>query len=394
MKPAYPAAARWFTRPRVLLIFQTRFEECTAMLNGIADFERTHQHWVSFLDDEARAEQDPQWLCGRQWDGVISRHTTPALAQICAELKLPLVDLNDTEPFPGVPKIRPNNVAFGHLGAEHFIERSYQHFAFTGFSNNGWSRERRDGFIEGLQVVGKTCDVFEVEYPGNVTPQWDKMQNDALIHWLSRLPRPVGIMACNDIRARQVMSAAHAANFLVPEEVAVLGANNERVRCELANPPLSSITPNAFQSGHKAAEILTSLLEQRVPDSYDYRVDPSSVVTRRSTDVLAIDDHTVTRTLSYIRQNACTGMTVNEIAGLFQASRSKLEKKFRRYLGRSPQAEIRRVQVEKIKQLLSETEYSLKQISDLTGFEHCEYMSVVFKRLTGQSPGAFRKRVR
>jgi LacI family transcriptional regulator len=364
------------------------------MLNGIADFERTHQFWVSFLDDEARAEHDPQWLRSSQWDGVISRHTTPELARICAELKLPLVDLNDSEPLSGVPKIRPNNVGFGHLGAEHFLERSYQHFGFTGFSNNGWSCERRDGFVEGLQVVGKTCDVFDVEYPGSVTPLWDKMQTDALVHWLCRLKRPVAIMACNDLRARQVMSAAHAANFLVPEEVAVLGANNERIRCELANPPLSSISPNAFQSGQKAAETLTCLLEQRLPASYDCRIDPSSITTRRSTDVLAIDDRIVTKTLSYIRQNACTGVTVNEVAERFQASRSKLEKKFRHHLGRSPQAEIRRVQVEKIKQLLVETDHSLKQIAELTGFEHCEYMSVVFKRLTAETPGAFRKRVR
>jgi LacI family transcriptional regulator len=191
------------------------------MLNGIADFERTHQFWVSFLDDEARAEHDPQWLRSSQWDGVISRHTTPELARICAELKLPLVDLNDSEPLSGVPKIRPNNVGFGHLGAEHFLERSYQHFGFTGFSNNGWSCERRDGFVEGLQVVGKTCDVFDVEYPGSVTPLWDKMQTDALVHWLCRLKRPVAIMACNDLRARQVMSAAHAANFLVPDPLRV-----------------------------------------------------------------------------------------------------------------------------------------------------------------------------
>jgi LacI family transcriptional regulator len=162
----------------------------------------------------------------------------------------------------------------------------------------------------------------------------------------------------------------------------------------LANPPLSSISPNAFQSGQKAAETLTCLLEQRLPASYDCRIDPSSITTRRSTDVLAIDDRIVTKTLSYIRQNACTGVTVNEVAERFQASRSKLEKKFRHHLGRSPQAEIRRVQVEKIKQLLVETDHSLKQIAELTGFEHCEYMSVVFKRLTAETPGAFRKRVR
>lgn len=380
-------------RPQVLLIFQTRFEECTAMLKGIAHFERNHQLWIGFLDDEARAERDPQWLRSKKWDGVISRHTTPALVATCAELKLPLVDLNDTDPFPGVPKIRPDNVGLGHLGAEHFIERGYQNFGFAGFSNNGWSRERRDGFLEALRLAGKVCDVFDVNYPGDYTPFWDTQQIDALVNWLGRLPRPVGVMACNDMRAQQVISAAHAAHILVPEEVAVLGANNEPIRCELAYPPLSSVSPNAFQSGYQAAEVLASLMSKHRPESYDIRIEPAGVATRPSTDVLAIDDRSVTTALSYIRQKACVGLTVDEVVKAAHASRSQLEKKFRRYLGRSPQAEIRRVQVAKIKQLLVETDYPLKKIADLTGFEHVEYMSVVFKRLCGDSPGGFRKRI-
>ncbi len=380
-------------RPQVLLIFQTRFEECTAMLKGVAHFERSHQLWTGFLDDEARSERDPQWVRSKKWDGVISRHTTPALVQTCAELKLPLVDLNDTELFPGVPKIRPDNVALGHLGAEHFIERGYQHFGFAGFGNHGWSCERRDGFAEALRLAGKKGEVLDVEYPGDLTPFWDAQQIAALENWLARLPKPIGVMACNDMRAQQVMAAAHACGILVPEEVAVLGANNEPIRCELAYPPLSSVSPNAFQSGYKAAEVLADLMNRRKPDSYDIRIEPAGVSTRPSTDVLAIDDRIVTTALSYIRQKACAGLNVDDVVKAAHASRSQLEKKFRRYLGRSPQAEIRRVQVAKIKQLLVETDYPLKRISEMAGFEHVEYMSVVFKRLTGDSPGGFRKRI-
>jgi LacI family transcriptional regulator len=380
-------------RPQVLLIFQTRFEECTAMLKGVAHYERNHQVWIGFLDDEARAERDPQWLRSKHWAGVISRHTTPALVQTCAELKLPLVDLNDTAPFPGVPKIRPDNVALGHLGAEHFIERGYQHFGFVGFANHGWSRERRDGYAEALRLAHKECQVFDVDYPGNLTPFWDTQQIDALVEWLKPLSKPIGVMACNDMRAQQVLTAAHACGIMVPEEVAVLGANNEPIRCEIAYPPLSSVSPNAFQSGYKAAEVLADLMSHRQPVSYDLRIEPIGVATRPSTDVLAIDDRIVTTALSFIRQRACLGLTVEEVVKVAHASRSQLEKKFRRYLGRSPQAEIRRVQVAKIKQLLVETDYPLKRISEMAGFEHVEYMSVVFKRITGDSPGSFRKRI-
>ena len=113
-------------KPKILLVFLMRFEEATRMLQGIVQHERSHRQWSTFLDDEARTERDPGFLRGEKWQGVISRHTTPALVKNCAQLGIPLVDLNDTPPFPGVPKIRPYNTAIGHLGAEHCLLRFFQ----------------------------------------------------------------------------------------------------------------------------------------------------------------------------------------------------------------------------------------------------------------------------
>lgn len=370
----------------------TRFEECTAMLKGIAHYERSHRPWAAFLDDEARAEVDPHWLRNKKWNGVISRHTTPALVHTCAELGLPLVDLNDSPPFPGVPKIRPDNVAMGHLGAEHFIERGYRNLGYCGFANAGWSCERRDGFVEALSLAGHSCKVFDVEYPGDLTPFWDAKQTATLGAWLQRLPKPAAVLACNDMRALQVISAAQEVNLLVPEEVAVLGVNNDTIRCDLSYPPLSSIASNSFQSGYQAAEQLAGMMNGRKPESFDLRIEPLEVVMRHSTNVLAIEDKNVAAALSFIREHACHGISVEEVLHPSFSSRSQLEKKFRRFLGRSPQAEIRRVQVAKIRQLLFETDFPLKKIAELTGFEHVEYMCVVFKRLAGESPGAYRKK--
>ena len=364
------------------------------MLKGVAHYERTHHGWDSFLDDQAKAQTDPRWLSNKKWDGVISRHTTAALVQSCAALKLPLVDLNDCPSFPGVPKIRPDNTGIGHLGAEHFIERGYHHFAFSGFANNTWSCERRDGFIEALGLAGHICHVHDVEYPGDLTPIWDARQIATMSAWLKKLPKPVAVMACNDMRALEVLGGAQAAGMLVPEEVAVLGANNDSIRCELAYPPLSSVATNAFQSGYQAAEWLAQLINGQKPEIPEKRVEALGVVTRPSSDILAINDKNVALALSFIRENASQGISVDQVLKHAFASRSQLEKKFRQYLGRSPQAEIRRVQVAKIKQLLLETDYPLKKIAELTGFEHVEYLSVVFKRLTSDSPGGYRKKNR
>jgi LacI family transcriptional regulator len=380
-------------KPQVLLIFQTRFEECAAMVKGVAHFGRTHQPWAAFLDDEARAESDIRWLKSNQWHGVISRHTTPTLVRACSELGLHLVDVNDTPAFPGVPKIRPDNTAVGHLGAEHFLERGYRHFAFSGFSGLDWSAERRDGFVEALRLAGHMCDVLDVAFPGDLTPFWDARQTLTLSTWLHKLPKPLAVMAANDLRAIQVLTAAQTSGLLVPEEIAVLGVNNDSIRCDLAEPPLSSVATNPFQSGYQAAAVLARLMGGEPPGPEGLRVEPLGVVTRQSSDVLAMSDKNVTAALSFIREHACRGITVEQVLKHAFASRSQLEKKFRRHIGRSPQAEIRRVQVDRIRQLLFETNFPLMKIAELTGFEHVEYMCVVFKRLTGESPGAYRKRM-
>ena len=364
------------------------------MLQGIVQHERSHRQWTTFLDDEALAAKDPAFLRGEKWQGVISRHTTPALVKGCAQLGIPLVDLDDARPFPGVPKIRPNNTAIGHLAAEHFLERGFRHFAFCGFANEGWSCERRDGFGEALRLAGHRCDVLDLDYPGVITPDWNAAQTRLLAAWLRHLPRPCAVMACVDVRAFQVIAAAQHAGLHVPEEIALLGVNNDVMRCELSHPSLSSVALNAQQSGYQAAEVLDRMLRGEKLAHLDIRVDPIGVVTRLSTDILAVGDKNVSAALSFIRAHACRGLSVDEVVAHASASRSQLEKKFRRFIGRSPQAEIRRVQLARVKELLSESDLPLKSIAGLTGFEHIEYLSVVFKRMTGESPGQYRKRTR
>jgi LacI family transcriptional regulator len=379
-------------RPRILISYLTRFEESTQALRGIAHYERNHQIWTAFHDDQARAEADVSWLESRQWDGMISRHTNERLVEACRRLRIPLVDLNDCEPFPGVPKVRPDNVAIGHVGAEHLLERGFRNFGFTGFSNEIWSVERRKGFIEALELKGRSCDLYEIGYPGDDQPGWASDQIAGLSGWIKSLPKPVGILAAFDLRAQQILVAADAAGVLVPDEVAVVGVNNDLIRCELSYPPLSSVQPNSFMTGYAAAAVLADLIAGREPDSMDQRIGPVEVVTRPSTDVLAIEDRSLAAAISYIRNRACSGITVEDVVKHAHASRSQLETKFRRYLGLSPQAEIRRVRIERVKQLLLETDYPLKTIAEMAGYEYVEYLSMVFRKAVGETPGEFRKR--
>ncbi len=382
------------TPPRVLLVFDPRLEETTATLRGITEVGHLVGPWTYFFDDEARAAVDRGWLCENEWAGVISRHTTPMLAQTCRDRRIPLVDLNDSPSFEGITKIRPANASIGRIGAEHLIDAGFRNFAFCGYDNAIWSQERCSGFTQAVKQAGFPCVVHNTNYPGVLSPEWDLGEAQKLSSWLKELPLPTAVMACHDMRALQVLTAAQNAELRVPEEVAILGVNNDTIRCELATPPLSSVATSPTVAGRKAAEMLARIMAGDKSACTEIRIEPGEVVIRHSSDMLAIPDKGVAAALRFIREHACEGINVDQVLPHASMSRAQIEKKFREYLGRSPQAEIRRVQVTKIRQLLADTELPLKHIAELTGFEYMEYMSYVFKRATGVAPGAFRRNLR
>ncbi len=384
-------------RPRVAIVLRGWLEENLNLLHSLAKFKRFNANWHVFVDDLARGAEDPDWLLDQGWDGIFCKEGSDELFRKAREREIACVDLSDDGVVrEGCPKFRPNNVAAGHLGAEHFVEKGFRHFAFCGFGNELWSRERRDGFMEGLALAGKKCTSFESEYPGVSQPAWEFAEEDEMARWLGTLPKPVAIFACNDLRAVHIVNACHQADFRVPEEVAILGVNNDSARCELSAPSVSSIPIDVSEYARMAGAALEALMAGAKPSEFKKvsLIDPLEVVTRRSTSILAVEDKAVAQALNLIRENACKGITVEDVAKAVHISRSLLEKRFRQYVGRSPQVEIRQAQVVQIKQMLAETEYSLAHIAEMAGFEHPEYMSVVFKRLTNATPSAYRRKTK
>ena len=382
-------------RPRVALVMRPRFEENLNILRYLARFKRYHGDWYVYVDDQGVGARDPEWLLSQGWDGLICKEGADDLFRLARERGIACVDLSDdSTQRDGCPKIRPNNPAIGHLAAEHFIERGYQHFGFCGFENEDWSKERGEGFVEALDLAGKACSVMETDYPGFSAPAWSFAEETEVGKWLATLPKPVGIFSCNDLRAVNLANACFRSGIKVPEEVALIGTNNDTLRCELSTPPLSSIPVDASEYARLAGETLDEMLStgSHALVRPERLVDPMDVVTRLSTNALAIEDSSIAMALNIIRERACKGLTVEEVAKRAHISRSLLEKRFRVHVGRSPQVEIRATQVLRIKKLLAESEHSLAVIAEMTGFKHPEYMSVVFKRLTGETPSAYRKK--
>jgi LacI family transcriptional regulator len=378
--------------PRVALIVEMSGIYGRQILQGIARYIRSHKPWSIFLEQRELRAPPPPWLLRHQWDGIICRSTDWALARKLLRRKIPAVDLNDLYGGLGLSRICSDMRAIGKLGAEHLLERNFRQFAFCGF-NETWSALRRDGFVETVRAAGFSCDVYESPWHGRNVPEWDEDQ-ERMARWIRTLPKPLGVMACNDVRGQQVLNACRSVDVAVPDEAAVVGVDNEEVLCELCDPPLSSVTPNPERIGYEAAELLDRLMSDGIGTVEERLITPLGVVMRQSTDVLGIDDPDVAAAARHIREDACNGLTVDDLVSRLSVSRSLLERRFRRCLRRSPQQEIRLVQLKRVRQLLTETDLTLDAIARLAGYEHPEYMSVVFKRLTGQTPGDYRGQIR
>ena len=378
---------------RIALIIETSSSYGRGLLAGIMRFRRTHPQWSVFLDQRDLPTEPPGWLKTWKGDGIISRATTRKFAEAIAATGVPLVELTDRWADLGFPSVRSNDVAIGELAATHLAERGFRHVAFCGFEQEAWSTRRGNAFREAVARDDNAteCQAYSSPWYGNAVLPWEEEQR-RISQWLKELPKPVGVFASNDIRGQHVLEAALSAGLNVPEEVAVIGVDNDDILCQLCNPPMSSVKPNVEMIGMNAAEMLASLMDGQQASPHELIIEPLGIATRQSTDIVAVEDPDIAAALAFIREHACQGISVQDVLDRVAVSRSTLERQLRTLLKRSPQQEIRRVQIQRAKELCSSTDLAVERIAITCGFEHPEYMHVVFKREVGMTPGEYRKK--
>ncbi|QDV45747.1 Xylose operon regulatory protein [Stieleria neptunia] len=390
---AVKVAGSGHARPKVLLLVETTMAFGRSVLEGISRYRIERQPWSVQLDLRELMAGPPAWFRSWDGDGIITRDTTPEMIEIIRETGIPTVNLGDIRDDQTLPSVINDHEAIGRLAASHLADKGIEHFAFAGFSDHHWSSQRLTGFLAGLAERGvedpQRVHVHQSGWSSASQGGWQQQQ-DQIVAWVKSLPRPIGILACNDFRGQHILEACQTAKVSVPDEIAVLGVDNDHVLCDFCDPPLSSIIPAAERIGYQAAVMLDQMMRGQTPDKLHVQIAPLGIAERLSTDVMAIDDEDVAAAIQMIRFRACEGLTVSDILAEVPIARSSLERRFRQYLGRSPQAEIRRVQIKRACQLLRDTELSLVKISRLTGFKHAEYFSVVFKREVKQTPGRYR----
>jgi LacI family transcriptional regulator len=376
-------------RPRIALDVETSLAYGRRILDGVSRYLRANRPWSIYLEQHELGSDLPGLLKRWSGDGIITRQATPTSVNLLGRRRLAVVDLGDIYPPLGIMRINSADGAIGRMAAEHLLERKFQSFACCGFTSEHWSQRRRDGFVAEVKHAGFSCSVYESPQAGLKVWKQDQIK---LVEWLRSLSKPVGIFATNDLRGQQVLDACGRDNIAVPEQAAVIGVDNDEMLCNLCNPPLSSVIPDPERIGHEAALLLDRMIQGETPETLEIEIPPRGVAVRQSTDVFAVSDPVLADALRYIRERACEGMSVQDLLDHLCVSRSWLERNFRKLLSRSPQAAIRLVQVKRCKELLQTTSLSLEKIAALAGFEHPEYMSVVFKRETGETPGQFRSR--
>jgi LacI family transcriptional regulator len=372
-------------RPRVALLVETSNAYARGLLEGVTAYVRDHDPWSIYLAEQGRGAPPPRWLARWRGAGVIARIETAAIASAVARVGAPVVDLSAARKAPGAPWVETDDAAIARLALDHFLERGFRCVAFCGIPHFNWSKWRGENFGRLACEAGCECFAYESARVAAGQPEQARLRK-----WVRGLPKPVGVFACFDIQAQRLLDACRDTSVAVPEEVAVLGVDNDYLLCNLSSPPLSSVILDAGRAGYEAAALLDRMIagEPVVPEAHLFR--PLGIATRQSTDVLAIPDPDVAAALRLIREHACDGINVEDLLRAVLLSRRVFEERFGRVVGRTPHQEIMRVKLARARRLLAETNLPLSAIARQVGFSHEEYLSVVFKRETGQSPRAFR----
>ena len=378
-------------RYRVALLIETSNAYARGLLQGIYSHIREQGSWSTFFPELSRGDAPPESLKRWRGDGVIARVENRHIAEIVSRLKVPVVDVSATGSLPNVPWVETHDESIAQLAVQHLQERGFRNFAFCGEDRFAWSRYRSDGMKRILARLGYACYTFGEHATRQTTSRRAPDEEQQLTAWVRSLPKPVGILCCYDIRGRQLIEICAQNQIAVPEQVAVLGVDNDDLVCNLAETPLSSIIPNAHGAGYLAASLLARMLAGEKVEGKAHLLEPLGIETRQSTDSLAIDDQELIRAARFIREHACSGIKVEDILREVPLTRRVLESRFKRYFGHSPHDAIQRVRLRRAEELLKETDLPLTVIADRAGFIHAEYFSVVFKKHKGIAPSQYRE---
>lgn len=365
---------------RIALAFDMAWGYYRGLLRGVMDYAKPGRPWVF------RMYAPPHTLAFTRRDrwephaAIVPVHNLET-ARALRRWKRPAINVVHSVRAPSLPRVGVQDEAAGALAARHLLDRGFRYFGFAG-NGSLYSSLRHAGFAAELKTHGLACAIAPVGGERERT------------RWLLELPRPAGVFCCTDGLCWNVAELCASLHIRVPEDLALLGMDNDEFQCALAHPPLSSVGNPARRIGFEAARMLDRLLHDGRPPAHPVLLPPLPVAARHSTDVLAMEDTDLTAAVRYINAHAERPLAVREILRAIPVSRRTLELKFRSVLGRSPLQEIQRVRIERARRLLLETDLQMPEVARRCGFGGAIQFSTTFKKVTGHPPSWVRKRLR
>jgi LacI family transcriptional regulator len=377
----------------VLLDISRGYER--GVLSGITRYLKFVKPWNIYTPD-------PYYISGgkrskglemiKKWgaSGIVMRDQKNADEILALKIPTILMPIKDRKVAKNVVIVKGKSELHGKMAAEHFLERRYRNFAFFGYNYMKWSQMRCKGFRDRVGQAGFDVNTY-TQSKSRSQCLWYNEQNSVL-EWIESLPKPVGLFACTDERSLQISQICALSKIRIPEEVAIIGVDDDELICNISNPPLSSIALNSERIGYEAAKMLNDMMVGKKIKTHTIISEPLKIIQRQSTDIILTDDDDLKNALLFIRSNVNRPLTASDVVEAVAVSRRSLYKKFHQLLGRGISEEIRRVRVEKVATLLSETDLPVSKIAREMGFLSSDHISRYFKIEKNITPSEYRSK--
>jgi LacI family transcriptional regulator len=383
---------------RIGLVFNATLGCCRDMLRGIRRYAENKPDWL--FAPVAPTASGLGVLRRLQPDGLIAQIFNPSLAKNLTAFRRPIVNAASYHVSPvlrkrRIPRVGADNEQIGRLAATYLLDRGLHNFGFVGHPRRGFSLQRQASFRQTIEVAGYAVLRFEESESlahGQLCHLW--APDAPLLQWLRAAPKPIGLFACQDAWGVHLVEACHRAELHVPDEVALLGVDDDDLVCELSRPALSSIALPHERIGHEAAALLDRLLSGAKPVTQAVQFPPLGVVPHLSTDVLCIADAEVAAAVRFIRERGHLPLHVRDVLRAVSLSRRALERRFQRALHHSLGEEIRRVHLERAKTLLARTDLPTPEVAVRSGFSNAKHLATMFHAQLGLTPLAYRRQFR
>lgn len=380
----------------IRLILLTDFTEAFAhnLLRGILEYSKGREPWVVCRMPPSYKQANGilgvlKWAKKWEADAIIAQFDDKDEVELFRQNGIIALAQDFKSRFSAIPNITSRYKQTGQMAADFFLQKGFRNFAFYGYEDVVWSEERCMGFRDRIAEKGFGSCFFEYQKQ-SLENLW-YYDSGPLANWIKSLPHPIALMACDDTQGNKIIELCRVLGIKIPEEIAVLGVDNDEIICGLSDPPLSSVNLNIVKGGYEAAELIERLLRDKDAISEDVVIQPVTIVNRLSTDIYATDNSIILTTLKYIHQNLVNKISVEDIVRQVPLSRRLLEIRFKQVTGQSIYRYISNLRMERFAQLLLENTEPIADLAVQVGFVDFKNLARQFKQWKGCTPVEYRK---